>query len=316
MKKEVREIHYETLFRIVKQRYNGVTPISIKKYLLEEDTFKFETDAKSEAEYIEKKTFYINKEVSKVLKSLSNKPSIDLSEEDDYFFDEYEADEQQIEDYENYPHTLLIGIPEILISGKNGKKNSAYRLNTNIKFSIEDDYELLLATRHLYHLYNMNNKTNITSSMVTFLTQRYNDDHGWNELKLLTDTFVQLNTHEVYMPDKEYDLQLLLILISVKADLNITIQNQKSTFNMNNVAIEELVFGTDSFNMVCAGMSVKIEDTNQIKLIESSCDNTLANNIVAVTQILDNYPPFVKEYFEAKIDHLKGIHEYFMQDLK
>lgn len=320
MKKDVLEIRYEALFRIVVNRYSGVTPISIKKYLIDEVDFNFESNAKNDAEYLEKKTAYINKEVTEAIKLLSHKPKID-KEIESFPLVEDEVSEQEIEDYENYPHTLLIGIPEILQNGQKGRKNSAYRLNSNIKFSIEDEYDLLLATRHLYNLYRVDPETDINSPMITFLTKKrdtiyIDDDYENKNLTLLIDTFVQLNTHKVYMPKKQYDLQLLLILISLKADLNITVQNQKSTFNMNNVAIEELVFGMDYFNMVCDGMSIKIEDTNQIKLIESSCDNTLADNIVAVTQILDNYPPFVKEYFEKKIDHFKGVHEFFFQDLE
>lgn len=315
MKKEVRELHYETLFRIVVQRYDGVTPISIKQYLLDESDFKFKTDAKDKAVILEKKTAYIHKEVNEALKKLSYKP---VTEEDDPegFPPEDDTNEQEVEDYESYPHTLVIGIPEVLKDGRNGKKNASYRLNTNVKFSIDDEYDLLLATRHLYNLYTAENGHDVNAPMVRFLTQRRDtiDDFEFKDFSLLIDTFVQMNTHEVYYPN-EYSLELLLALISLKADLNITIQNSKSTFTMSKVSINELVFNTDGFSLVCDGMSVVIKDMNEIKLIESSCETSFKENSISVRKTLEHYPAFVQEYFEKKIDHLEGLILYFNLDL-
>lgn len=319
MNKDRLDVHYETLLRIVVERYDGLSPNSIKQYLLDEIDFKFKKDVDDEKVYLEKKTAYVFAEVTRALKTLSNKPKVD-DNRSDFEPDEDEATEQQIEDYEEYPHTLVIGIPEILSNGKKGRKNSAYRLNTNIEFSIDDDYELRMATKHLYNLFSVDKEQDVNDPMVAFLTQRRSviedDDLLFKELKLLTDTFVQINTHEVYNPNKQYTLDFLLKLISLKADLNITIQNSKSSFKMNNVAIEKLIFDTDKFNMICDGISVIISDMSEIKSIESACDTPLKENIVVIGKIFENYPLFVKEYFEKKVDHLEGVHEFFFQELE
>jgi len=318
MNKDRRDVHYETLFRIVIQRYNGLSPNKIKQDLMDEIDFEFQKDIVDKKVYLEKKTNYIFAEVTRALKVLSNRLKV---EDNKSGFDPYEdeATEQQIEDYEEYPHTLVIGIPEILNNGKKGRKNSAYRLNTNIEFSIDNEYDLRLATKHLYNLFTVSNEQDVNDPMVAFLTQRNNDiddDLLFKDLTLLVDTFVQLNTHKIYKPKIEYHLSFLLQLISLKADLNITILNSKSTFTMNNIAINELIFDTDKFNMVCDGMSVIINDMSDIKSIESACDTSLKENILSVRKIVDNYPSFVKEYFEGKIDNLESVHEMFFQSIE
>lgn len=318
MNKDRLDVHYETLLRIVIERYNGLSPNSIKQYLLDEIDFKFKKDIDDEKVYLEKKTAYVFAEVTRALKTLCNKLKV-KDNKSDFDPDEDESTKQQIEDYEEYPHTLVIGIPEILSNGKKGRKNSAYRLNTNIEFSIDDDYELRMATKHLYNLFSVDKEQDVNDPMVAFLTQRRSviedDDLLFKELKLLTDTFVQINTHEIYNPNKQYTLDFLLKLISLKADLNISIQNSKSSFKTNNVSIKKFVFDTDKFNMVCDGMSVVISDMSEIKSIESASDTMLKENIVAVGKTLENYPPFVKEYFEKHIKIITDTTDIFFQPL-
>ena len=314
-------VHYETLYRIIEQRYNGVTPESIKSFCINSEIeFKIDESKNGSSKTIEeKREDYIYAEVGRALKVLTKKAKTaeEIEDnEDTYYFDDEDVDEKQREDYKYYPNSLVVGEPEKLNNNKVSKRNATYRLNKNIKFSITDREELRISSKFLYMLFKVEKEHNINDEMVAYLTQKKEiapDDEG-KELTRVVDTFVQINTQEVYMLKKLYTLDFLLIMIELKASINIQIQNNKSTFSLKNIVIDELLFCKDKFDIVCDGIKITINDIQNIKLIESATTKNIHENILDLQHILSEYPDKVQKDFNDLIEYYKGICQIFFQD--
>ena len=173
-------VHYETLYQIVRSRYNGLSRSTIEKVLLliEDADFRieFETNPEknknSKTDDIKKKD-YLHTEVGRALTVLSKQPKLDDDEVQDFDIDNFDEedfpDKLEKKDYCNYPHTLVIAIKETLRNGKTRSNNSAYRLNRNIKFPTPYNGDLRIASRFLYTLYNTENKHVVNSNMVAYI---------------------------------------------------------------------------------------------------------------------------------------------------
>ncbi len=314
-------VHYETLYRIIEQRYNGVTPESIKSLCINSEIeFKIDESKNGSSKTIEeKREDYIYAEVGRALKVLTKKAKTaeEIEDnEDTYYFDDEDVDEKQREDYKYYPNSLVVGEPEKLNNNKVSKRNATYRLNKNIKFSITDREELRISSKFLYMLFKVEKEHNINDEMVAYLTQKKEiapDDEG-KKLTRVVDTFVQINTQEVFMLKKLYTLDFLLIMIELKANINIQIQNNKSIFSLNNIVIDELLFCKDKFDIVCDGIKITINDIQNIKLIESATTKNIHENILDLQHILSEYPDKVQKDFNDLIEYYKGICQIFFQD--
>ena len=170
-------VHYETLYRIIEHRYNGVTPESIKSSCINSEIeFNIDKSKKDLSKTIEqKREDYINAEVGRALKALTKRAkSSEEIAENEYTLDlcDGEADEQQIEDYEYYPNSLVIGEAKKINYNKVSKRNATYRLNKNIKFSITDKEELRMYSKFLYMLFEVEKEHNVNDEMVSYLTQK------------------------------------------------------------------------------------------------------------------------------------------------
>jgi riboflavin synthase alpha subunit len=120
--------------------------------------------------------------------------------------------------------------------------------------------------------------------------------------------------HEIYLPNKQYTLDILLTLISLGANINIDIKNEKSTFSLRNIVMNELIFDIDKFQIVCDGMSLTINDMKDIKLIESASENSISDNISQLQNSLVNYPNEIQDYFKKKIENFKTVNQIFSQE--
>jgi len=314
------DVHYETLYRIIEQRYNGVTPESIKSSCINSEIeFKIDESKKGSSKTIEeKREDYIYAEVGRALKVLTKKAkSAEEAEDNEKIYDFYneDVDEEQREDYKYYPNSLVVGELKKLNNNKVSKRNATYRLNKNIKFSITDREELRMSSKFLYMLFKVEKEHNINDEMVSFLTQKKEIALENKGLARLVDTFVQINTQEVYMLKKLYTLDFLLIMIELKASINIEIQNNKSIFSLKNIVIDELLFCKDKFDIVCDGIKITINDIQDIKLIESATTKNIHENISDSEHILSKYPDKVQKSFNDLIENYKGICQIFFQDL-
>lgn len=320
MKQDRLNIHYETLYKIIECRYKGLSPESIKKVLINSDIdFDIDTPKKDTTKTLnEKKLDYINSEVGRALKVLTKnaKSNNELEDYDDkfYFDDESDVDDKQREDYKYYPHSILIGEAKVLNNNKVSKRNGSYRLNKNIKFSITDSLELRISSKFLYMLFTTEKENDVNDEMVSYLTQRKEIESENQEFSTLIDTFIQLSMHEIYMPNKQYTLDILLILISLGATINMNIQNHKSTYTLNNIVIDELNFEQDKFDIVCDGIKFTISDLADIKLIESACSSSISDNIFKLQKILPNYSKEFQKSFIELIENFESVHQIFMQN--
>lgn len=323
MNEDVLRVQHGTLYEIICSRYKELSPRTIEKRLeeIEDAEFRIEFITKSGKNKAgksdeQKRISYIHAEVSRALKLLSKQPILDEYEAMEFDIDELEnkkLSKLEKEDYSKYPHTLVIGIKAILKDEKIGVKNSGYRLNRNIKFSQKfQNEDLLIATKYLYMLYTSGSKHIINSDMVTYITAYRNNPKKQNNkyLTLLTNTFVQLELHDIIVKN-EYSLDILLGLISINAEINMTIQNKNSIFELKNVKINELIFDKNKFQIVCNEAILTIDDIKDIQLIESSSKNNIITNIEQIQGILLEYSENVQEYFNTKIKDLKTLNELF-----
>jgi hypothetical protein len=312
-------VHYETLYRIIEQRYNGITPESIKSSCINSEIeFKIDESKKGSSKTIEeKREDYIYAEVGRALQVLAKKAkSAEEIEdnEDTYDFYDEDVDEKQREDYKYYPNSLVVGEPKKLNNNKVSKRNATYRLNKNIKFSITDREELRISSKFLYMLFDVEKEHNINDEMVYFLTKKKETTPEFKGFSRLIDTFIQINTQEVYMPNKHYTLDFLLTLITLGASININIQSKKSIFSLNNIVINELLFDKNKFDIVCDGINITINDIQDIKLIESATTKNIHDNISELQDILSEYPDKIQKGFNGLIENYKGICQIFFQD--
>lgn len=318
MKQERLNIHYETLYEIIDNRYKGLTPDSIKNKLINSDVdFEIETPKSNSSKTLEeKKTEYIRSEVGRALNVLTkNAKSIqELEDYDDTFYFSDDVDDKQREDYKFYPNSLIIGEAKILNNNKVSSRNGTYRLNHNIKFSITDREDLRISAKYLYMLFTVEKEHDVNDSMVLYVTQAKKIITDEKDFTKLIDTFVQLNMHEIYMPNKQYTLDILLTLISLGTNINIDIKNEKSTFSLRNIVMNELIFDIDKFQIVCDGMSLTINDMKDIKLIESASENSISDNISQLQNSLVNYPNEIQDYFKKKIENFKTVNQIFSQE--
>ena len=105
------------------------------------------------------------------------------------------------------------------------------------------------------------------------------------------------------------------MLISLEADINIIIdRNKRSLLNLKNIKLQELVFGTDTMTIVSDDINVKINDINEITLIESSSNNTLQENINQTRDILSKHTSDFKDVMEQLINNFVDMQELFFQD--
>jgi len=130
----------------------------------------------------------------------------------------------------------------------------------------------------------------------------------------LIDTFIQINTQEIYMPNKNYTLDFLLTLITLGANINMNIQSEKSIFSLNNIVINELLFCKDKFDIVCDGIKISINDIQDIKLIESATTKNINDNISDLQHILSEYPDKIRQDFNNLIENYKAVSQIFFQD--
>lgn len=322
MNQDALRVHYATLYEIVCSRYNGLSPTIIEQRLDEiddaESSIDFNTNpqkSKKNKTSKEKRMDYIHAEVYRALKILTKQPVLDECEFEDFDIDELDDedfnDDLEKEDYCNYPHTLVIGIK----NKKSNLRNSGYRLNRNISFSSQySKDEFKIACKFLYTLYATETKHLINSDMVTFITKEKNISSKQNNktLTLLIDTFVQLELHELYT-NNMYSLDILLGLISMKANLNMILKTKNSVIELKNIVINELVFGKDNFQIVCNESILTINDIKDIQLIESSNENSISTNISLVQNILLEYSENIQEYFKQKIDDFSTAQNIFFQ---
>ena len=324
MNQDALRVHYATLCEIVCSRYNGLSPKIIEQRLDEiddaESSIDFNTNfekSKKNKTSEEKRMDYIHAEVSRALKILTKQPVLDEWESEDFNIDELDDekfdfnDDLEKEDYCNYPHTLVIGIK----NKKSNLRNSSYRLNRNISFSSQySKDEFKIACKFLYTLYATETRHLINSDMVTFITKEKDISSKQNNktLTLLIDTFVQLELHELYT-NNMYSLDILLGLISIKANLNMIIKNKNSVIELKNIVINELVFAKDNFQIVCNEAILTINDIKDIQLIESSNENSISTNISQMQSVLLEYSENVQKYFEKKINDFLTTHKIFFQ---
>ena len=97
----------------------------------------------------------------------------------------------------------------------------------------------------------------------------------------------------------------------INAEINMTIQNKNSIFELKNVKINELIFDKNKFQIVCNEAILTIDDIKDIQLIESSSKNNIITNIEQIQGILLEYSENVQEYFNTKIKDLKTLNELF-----
>lgn len=320
------EIQHETLFKIVLVKHTTIPPVAIEKHVRKEIDF-LHTHENNNKSAVQKKDDYIHTEVTRTLKKLCHEPLTTQEIKDyTYFPDEDDIDDideideideiLKSEEYKYYPYSLIM--KERVTINKQGteKRSVGYRLNKNIDFFVEDKFDLRIATRLLYNLYHVQPEYDLKAPMVRYLTHRKKSTtqiHELQNLKLLTDTFIQMNIYKLSILEKSYYLIHLLKFISLEANLNIEIQNSKSTYSLKNITINKILFDTNKFNIFCDGISISITEMSEIKLIESACENSLNSNILAVFEILDNYPVFVKEYFQSEIKNIEEINSIFFQ---
>ncbi|HQS67380.1 MAG TPA: hypothetical protein PLM93_09385 [Sulfuricurvum sp.] len=305
-------IHQETLYKIINTRYYGISPSDIKRSLINSG-FEFDIenpkeDSKKSMEA--KKEDYINSEVSRAIKILSKKAkSKDLLEDydDTLYFDEGVSNEQK-EDYKYYSHSLIIGEAKDINDGKKSKRNATYRLNKNIIFTSDNNVNLRAASNLLYMQFAMNRLAQVDDSMVQFILAEKKttaDQH-----QLLVDTFLQISTHHTRMPQKIYSLELLLALASLRANVNLQIQTADSAYYLTNVAIDKLIFDTDTFDIKCGNIQFSISDLNDIKSIESSNTNTIRENIIKCKDLMSTHKNPLQDFF----NHFAETQEMFFQD--
>ena len=110
-----------------------------------------------------------------------------------------------------------------------------------------------------------------------------------------------------------YSLDILLGLISMKANLNMIIKNKNSVIELKNIVINELVFAKDNFQIVCNEAILTISDIKDIQLIESSNENSISTNILQMQSVLLEYSENVQKYFEKKINDFSTTHKIFFQ---
>jgi hypothetical protein len=317
MKQDRLNIHYETLYILIKNRYTGIAPQYIKNELIDtEYEFWIDTPKNNSSKTLEERIGdYIKSEVGRALNLLTkNAKTLDELEDydDTFYFDENEdIDDKQREDYKYFPHSLIIGEPKKLTNNTLSKKNATYRLNKNIKFSITDTEELKICAKFLYMLFTVEKEHDINDSMVSYLTKRNIND---KEFKTLIDTFVQISLHDIYIKKKSYTLDILLALVEIGAEININIKNEKSTFILNNIIVTELIFSKKQFDIVCDGIRFSINNMDDITLIESACNKTIKENILETQKLLPNYSEEIKKLFSALIEDFETIHQVFFQE--
>lgn len=313
MKQDRRNIHYATLYEIIVNRYEGLTPDSIKRELIDSNVdFEIEKPLQNTNKTLmTKKEEYINAEVSRALKQLTKSKLPEMEVE--VCLDEELTEQQQV-DYEYYPHTIVIGEPKVTNSGKPSKRNAYYRLNKNILFSTVDRHELEQASNFLYLQFTNNENALVDDDMVKYITSErktiIEDDYN----DFLVDIFVQITTHKDRVADKKYSLHLLLVLVSLQAKVNIQVKSKDSIYNLNNIVIDSLVFNKDKFDIKCNGIQFTLSSIEDIKLIESASINTIKENIKQTDKILDNYSEELQKYFKYFIDKFILPYDIFFQD--
>ena len=308
MKQDRLNIQYQTLYKIVRQRYKGVTPESIKKEMIDSMfEFEFEVDVKKNDKSLEtKKRDYIYSEVTRTLKILTKSKKSEEESEDYYPFDE-DSNDEQYEDYKYYPHSLLIGVKELTKQGIERKRNVAYRLNKNIKFSISDYNELKLATNFLYLQFTNNDEALVDDDMVKHITKT-------QVKQFIVDTFIQITTHKDIIKNHSYSLHLLLTLIELKANINIKIKNNTSAYTLNNVLINELTFNTNSFEIKSNGLQISLSDITEIEHIESSSPNSIRENLKNAEDELMQCSPEFQKKFKNFVEKFLIPYDIFFQD--
>lgn len=313
MKQDRFNIHYATLYEIIVNRYEGLTPDSIKRELVDSNVdFEIEKPLQNTNKTLmTKKEEYINAEVSRALKQLtkSKRPEIEVEECDDE-----ELTEQQQADYEYYPHTIVIGEPKITNSGKPSKRNAYYRLNKNIQFSTTDRHELEQASKFLYLQFTNNENALVDDDMVKYITAERKTIIEDDYKDFLVDTFVQITTHKDKIKDKKYSLHLLLTLVSLQAKVNIQVNSNNSIYALNNIAIESLVFDKDKFDIKCNGIQFTLYSIEDITFIQSASINTIKANIQETDKILCNYSEALQKYFRYFVDNFTSPYDVFFQD--
>ena len=207
MKQDRLNIHYETLYMLVKSRYTGITPQYIKNELINiEYEFWIDTPKKDSSKTLEEKIEdYIKSEVGRALNILTkNKKIFDEKGEGEYddtfyFGDDEEVDDKQRKDYKYFPHSLIIGEPKKLTDSTVSKKNATYRLNKNIKFSMTDKEELKISAKFLYMLFKVEKEHDVNDEMVRYLTKKNINSSKDKGFRTIVNTFVQISLNKIYL---------------------------------------------------------------------------------------------------------------------
>ncbi len=321
MKQDRLNIHYETLYILIKNRYIGITSKCIKNELIDREyEFCIDTPKNSSSKTLEEKIEdYIKSEVGRALNVLTkNAKTLDELEDydDTFYFDEDEnIDDKQRKDYKYFPHSLIIREPKKLTSSSTlSKKNAFYRLNKNVKFSITDQEELKISAKFLYMLFIVEKEHDVNDEMVRYLTKKNISSNNGNEFRTLIDTFVQISLHDIYMKKKNYTLNILLALVEIGAEININVKNEKSTFTLKNIVITELIFNKNQFDILCDSIKFSINRMDDITLIESASHKTIKENILDTKKLLPNYSKDIQKLFNTLIEDFETIQQIFFQD--
>ncbi|MCX6076461.1 MAG: hypothetical protein NTW78_06180 [Campylobacterales bacterium] len=113
--------------------------------------------------------------------------------------------------------------------------------------------------------------------------------------------------------DKPYPLNLLLSLIQLKSNLNVSIQTDTSKMDLSGVKIESIIFGKKSFDLKFKNTTVTLKDISEIKSIQSFEESDLEKDIEKLKTILSEYSNEVTKPLTDLIDGLIDIKNIFFQ---
>ncbi len=105
-----------------------------------------------------------------------------------------------------------------------------------------------------------------------------------------------------------YSLDLLLSLIKLKSNINLSIQTNSSKIDLSSVKIKSIIFDTNYFTIKFNNTTITLTDINQIKLIQSYDNSGLSEDI----EKLNEYPTEVTEPISKLIKDLEIKEEMFV----
>lgn len=109
-----------------------------------------------------------------------------------------------------------------------------------------------------------------------------------------------------------YSLNLLLSLIKLKSNLNVSIQTNSSKMDLSDVKLKSIKFNKKSFDIQFKNTTVTLTDINQIKSIQSYHTDGLREDIEKLKTILTEYPTEVTSPIRELIDGLENVEDIFV----